>query len=139
MVKLTHQPIDVEGIRGQADLTAAGGVVTFEGRVRNQTGGRRVRFLEYEAYESMAASELERIRDEALRRWPLRSVSIVHRLGRVEIDEPSVFIVVGAGHRAEAFEACRWVIDTLKNRAPIWKKEYFEDGEVWVESESHGT
>jgi molybdopterin synthase catalytic subunit len=114
-------------------------VVTFEGRVRNQTGGRRVRFLEYEAYESMAASELERIRDEALRRWPLRSVSIVHRLGRVEIDEPSVFIVVGAGHRAEAFEACRWVIDTLKNRAPIWKKEYFEDGEVWVESESHGT
>jgi len=112
-----------------------GAVVAFEGIVRNQTRGRRTLYLDYEAYEEMALRELESLAAEALRQFQIRDLAIVHRLGRLEIGETSVLIVVVAAHRAAAFDACRWLIDTLKRRVPIWKKEYFEDGAVWADGE----
>jgi molybdopterin synthase catalytic subunit/molybdopterin converting factor small subunit len=112
-----------------------GATVVFEGIVRNNSRGRRTRFLDYEAYESMALNELQRLSQVALERFGVRDVRIVHRLGRLEIGETSVLIVVASAHRAQAFEACRWLIDTLKKTVPIWKKEYFEDGAVWADGE----
>ncbi len=111
----------------------AGGVVLFSGVVRNETGRRRVKFLEYEAHAPMAEAKLREIGATVRRRWPgVRRVAILHRVGRLEIGESSVLIAVSAAHRGEAFEACRYAIDTLKRTVPIWKKEHFEDGEVWV-------
>jgi molybdopterin synthase catalytic subunit len=103
--------------------------------VRNQTRGRRTLYLEYEAYEEMAARELELLAAEALRQFQIRDVAVVHRLGRLEIGETSVLIAVASAHRAAAFEACRWLIDALKRTVPIWKKEYFEDGAIWADGE----
>ena len=111
----------------------AGAVVTFDGTVRNNARGKAVTHLFYEAYEEMAVKELESIREAALRRWPLQQLAIVHRTGRLEIGDSSVFIAVSSAHRGDAFSACRFVIDSLKQRAPIWKKEFYADGEVWVE------
>jgi molybdopterin synthase catalytic subunit len=107
----------------------------FEGVVRNQTRGRTTLYLDYEAYEEMALEQLELLADEALRRFQIRDVAIVHRLGRLEIGETSVLIAVLSAHRGAAFDACRWLIDTLKGTVPIWKKEYFEDGAVWADGE----
>ncbi|MGH9484866.1 MAG: molybdenum cofactor biosynthesis protein MoaE [Terriglobales bacterium] len=100
--------------------------------------GRRVVKLEYEAYEEMAAQQLSVIADEAVERWGLRGIEIVHRLGSVPVGEASVRVVVAAAHRAAAFDACRFAIDTLKRSVPIWKKEYFADGSQWAEGDSHG-
>ena len=116
-------------------MPAAGALVEFLGIVRDHNAGRRVLFLEYEAYEPMARAELARLRDLMLLRWPLERVAIVHRLGRMEIGEASVAIAVSSAHRAAAFDACRWGIDTLKKNVPIWKKEHFAGGEVWIEGE----
>jgi molybdopterin synthase catalytic subunit len=131
MVRLTHEPIDVGA------LTPApaedGAVCLFLGVVRNENGGRPVRHLEYEAYEEMARPLMEQIAAEARRRWPVTEVRIVHRLGRLEIGEPSVAVAVTAPHRGAAFEACRYAIDTLKATVPIWKKEFYADGAVWLE------
>ena len=107
----------------------------FEGVVRNHSRGRRTLFLEYEAYEPMALKELESLIAEAIGRFQIRDAAVVHRLGRLEIGETSVLIVVTSAHRAAAFDACRWLIDTLKKTAPIWKKEHFEDGAVWADGE----
>jgi molybdopterin synthase catalytic subunit len=112
-----------------------GAAVVFEGVVRNQTRGRKTLYLDYEAYEEMALRQMEGLAGEALRGFPVREVRLVHRLGRLEIGETSVLIVVASAHRAAAFEACRWLIDTLKRTVPIWKKEYFEDGAVWADGE----
>ena len=112
-----------------------GAVVVFEGVVRNQTRGRRTLYLDYEAYEEMALRELESLAAEASSKFSIRDVAIVHRLGRLEIGETSVLIVVASAHRVPAFEACRWLIDTLKRTVPIWKKEHFEDGAVWADGE----
>lgn len=112
-----------------------GALLVFEGVVRNQTRGRQTLYLEYEAYEEMALQEMESLASEALRQFPIRDVAIVHRLGRLEIGETSVLIAVASAHRAAAFDACRWLIDTLKRTVPIWKKEYFEDGAVWADGE----
>jgi molybdopterin converting factor subunit 1 len=112
-----------------------GAVLVFEGVVRNQTRGRTTLYLDYEAYEEMALEQLELLADEALRRFQIRDVAIVHRLGRLEIGETSVMIAVLSAHRGAAFDACRWLIDTLKRTVPIWKKEYFEDGAVWADGE----
>ena len=109
-----------------------GAVVPFAGLVRNPTQGRRVQFLEYEAYEPMALSEMRRLAEEAGRRWPIVRIAITHRIGLVEIGETSVAIAVSSAHRGEAFAACRFAIDRLKEIVPIWKKEHFEGGEVWV-------
>ena len=112
-----------------------GAAVVFEGVVRNQTRGRKTLYLEYEAYESMALEQMEALSEEALKQFAIRDVALVHRLGRLEIGETSVLIVVASAHRGAAFEACRWLIDTLKRRVPIWKKEFFEDGAVWADGE----
>ncbi len=112
-----------------------GATVVFEGIVRNHTRGRRTLHLEYEAYEEMALKQMEELAARALTEFKIRDVTLVHRLGRLEIGETSVLIVVASAHRAAAFEACRWLIDTLKRTVPIWKKEYFEDGAVWADGE----
>src|SRR3981081_2596645 len=107
-----------------------GAAVIFEGVVRNQTHGRKTLYLDYEAYEEMALKQMESLAGQALSQFQIREVALVHRLGRLEIGETSVLIVVAAAHRAAAFDACRWLIDTLKRTVPIWKKEYFADGAV---------
>jgi MoaE-MoaD fusion protein len=112
-----------------------GAAVIFEGVVRNQTRGRRTLYLDYEAYEQMALQQMETLAEQALERFQIRDVAVVHRLGRLGIGETSVLIVVASAHRAAAFDACRWLIDTLKRTVPIWKKEYFEDGAVWADGE----
>jgi molybdopterin synthase catalytic subunit len=128
---LTREPLDLLAL--QAVSAADGALCLFVGVVRRENAGRAVRFLEYEAYEEMALPELERLEAEARSRWPVTEVRIVHRLGRLEIGEASVAVAVASPHRAEAFAACRFVIDTLKATVPIWKKEHFEGGAVWVE------
>lgn len=110
----------------------SGGIDVFIGTVRNQTKGRRVVRLEFEAYEPMAISEIEKILKRAGEKWPVQKALVYHRVGILEVGEVPVVIVVSAAHRAAAFEACRFIIDTLKETVPIWKKEVFEDGEVWV-------
>ncbi|MGH9600898.1 MAG: molybdenum cofactor biosynthesis protein MoaE [Terriglobales bacterium] len=112
-----------------------GAVAVFEGIVRNETRGRRTLYLDYEAYESMALLKMEDLAAEVLGKFAAREVALVHRLGRMEIGETSVLIVVASAHRAAAFAACRWLIDTLKRTVPIWKKEYFADGAVWADGE----
>ncbi|MGH7390421.1 MAG: molybdenum cofactor biosynthesis protein [Candidatus Rokuibacteriota bacterium] len=127
------EPLSPDAIAAEVDEPGAGGVVIFSGVVRNETGGRPVKFLEYEGHVAMAEAKLREIGETARARWPgIKRVAILHRLGRLEIGESSVLIAVSAAHRAEAFEACRYAIDTLKRTVPIWKKEHFEDGEVWV-------
>jgi MoaE-MoaD fusion protein len=113
-----------------------GAVAIFEGVVRNNTRGRRTLYLDYEAYEEMALRQMEDLAARALTDFKIRDVAIVHRLGRLEIGETSVLIVVASAHRAAAFDACGWLIDTLKRTVPIWKKEHFEDGVVWADGES---
>ena len=112
-----------------------GAVVVFDGIVRNNTRGRRTLFLVYEAYEEMALRQMQALADEAVAVHGVRQVAMVHRLGRLEVGETSVLIAVSSAHRAQAFEACRWLIDTLKKTVPIWKKEHFEDGAVWADGE----
>ena len=112
-----------------------GAAVVFEGVVRNQTRGRKTLYLDYEAYEEMALKQMESLAGQALSQFQIRDVALGHRLGRLEIGETSVLIVVASAHRAAAFDACRWLIDTLKRTVPIWKKEYFEDGVVWADGE----
>ena len=109
--------------------------MVFEGVVRDNTRGRRTLYLDYEAYEEMALKQMDALVEQALQQFPIRDVAMVHRLGRLEIGESSVLIVVASAHRAAAFDACRWLIDTLKRTVPIWKKEYFEDGAVWADGE----
>jgi MoaE-MoaD fusion protein len=112
-----------------------GATVTFEGVVRNNTRGRRTLYLEYESYEEMALKQMSELVLRARSQFAIRDASIVHRLGRLEIGETSVLIVVASAHRGPAFDACRWMIDTLKKTVPIWKKEFFEDGAVWADGE----
>jgi len=112
-----------------------GAAVVFEGVVRNQTRGRKTLYLDYEAYEEMALKQMESLVGQALSQFQIRNVALVHRLGRLEIGETSVLIVVASAHRAAAFDACRWLIDRLKRTVPVWKKEYFEDGAVWADGE----
>jgi len=110
-------------------------VVVFDGIVRNNTRGRKTLYLDYEAYEEMALKQMEELAVEARAKFGAREVKIVHRLGRLMVGETSVLIVVASAHRGQAFEACRWVIDTLKKKVPVWKKETFEDGVVWADGE----
>jgi len=121
----------VQGLKHPED----GAVAVFEGIVRNQTRGRRTLFLNYEAYEEMALKQMEELAGRAQAEFKIRDVAIVHRLGRLEIGETSVLIAVASAHRAAAFDACRWLIDTLKRTVPIWKKEHFEDGAVWADGQ----
>jgi molybdopterin synthase catalytic subunit len=112
--------------------SGSGGIVTFTGSVRDVSEGKRVRYLEYEAYEPMALEKLDQVVKETTSRWPVRAIAIQHRLGKLEIGEDAVIIAVSCPHRAEAFAACQYAIDRLKEIVPIWKKEFGEAGEVWV-------
>jgi len=132
---IVRDPIDVPGMKASLEHPDDGAAIFFAGVVRNNTRGRRTLYLDYEAYESMALNEMEKLAQAALERFKVRDVCLVHRLGRLEIGETSVLIGVASAHRAAAFEACRWLIDTLKKTVPIWKKEYFEDGAVWADGE----
>ena len=133
--ELVHAPIDLAAVSRRVRADHNGAVVTFDGFVRNESHGRRTLYLEYEAYESMALLKMREIGAQLRLKFPIHSVAIVHRLGRLEIGETSVFIAVSAPHRAAAFDACRFAIDTLKRTVPIWKKEYFADGAVWADGE----
>jgi molybdopterin synthase catalytic subunit len=132
---MVRDPIDTERTLAGLKCPEDGAAVVFQGVVRGQTSGRKTLYLDYEAYEEMALRELESLAAQALRQFPIRDVALVHRLGRLDIGETSVLIVVVSAHRASAFDACRWLIDTLKRTVPIWKKEYFEDGAVWADGE----
>ena len=135
MIEITHDELDPESITSQVTHDAAGAVVTFLGNTRDHTGDRRVLFLEYEAYRPMADQQLARVAEEMGRRWELAGVAIAHRLGRLEVGEASLVVAVSAAHRKDAFEACQYSVDRIKQIVPIWKKEFFEGGEVWVGSQ----
>jgi len=131
--RVVTEPLSPDAIAAEVDDPGAGGIVIFSGVVRNETGGRPVKFLEYEAHAPMAEVKMREIGEAVRVRWPgVRRVAMLHRIGRLEIGEASVLIAVAAAHRGDAFEACRYAIDTLKRIVPVWKKEHFEDGEVWV-------
>jgi molybdopterin synthase catalytic subunit len=134
-VRIVREPINAEAVAGWLKYPSDGAAVIFDGIVRDNTRGRRTLYLDYEAYEAMALKQMESLATEARTRFQVRGTSIIHRLGRLEIGETSVLIVVAAAHRGAAFDACRWIIDTLKKTVPIWKKEYFEDGAVWADGE----
>ena len=133
IVLLTREPLNRDELIASVSHPSIGGIVTFEGVVRDNARGKEVRYLEYEAYEEMAVQQIRTIITEAEERWGVERVAVAHRFGRLEIGEASVIIVVGSPHRAEAFEACRYIIDTLKATVPIWKKEVATNGEEWVE------
>jgi len=135
LILLVDKTIDADALIRHVRTGADGAIVTFDGCVRNQSHGRSTLYLDYEAYESMALAKMREIAAEARAKFAIDRVAVAHRLGRLEIGETSVFIAVSAPHRAAAFDACRYTIDTLKRSVPIWKKEYFEDGAVWADGE----
>jgi molybdopterin synthase catalytic subunit/molybdopterin converting factor small subunit len=135
LFEITREPIDIAGLRARLLEGDSGAVVIFDGVARNNTKGRRTLYLEYEGYEPMALRTMEQIAGEVRERWSINRIGIIHRLGRADVTESSVVIVVTSAHRRIAFEACHYAIDRLKKIVPIWKKEYFEDGAVWVENE----
>jgi molybdopterin synthase catalytic subunit/molybdopterin converting factor small subunit len=132
---IVREQIDTQAVLTELKQPTDGAAVVFEGVVRDNTRGRRTLYLDYEAYEEMAVKQMNILAEQALQQFPIRDVAIVHRLGRLEIGETSVLIAVASAHRAAAFDACRWLIDTLKRTVPIWKKEHFEDGAVWADGE----
>jgi molybdopterin synthase catalytic subunit len=132
---IVREPIDTQGVLSKIKRAEDGAAIVFEGVVRNNSRGRQTLYLDYEAYEQMALKQMEELASQALERFKVREVAIVHRLGRLEIGETSVLIVVASAHRGAAYEASRWLIDTLKRTVPIWKKEYFVDGAVWADGD----
>lgn len=132
---IVRDEIHSQSIADSLKAPEDGATAIFEGIVRNNSRGRPTLYLNYEAYERMAIHEMERLAQESLEKFKIRDVRLVHRLGRLEIGETSVLVVVASAHRGPAFEACRWLIDTLKKTVPIWKKEHFEDGAVWADGE----
>lgn len=133
MIRLQSESIRVERLLEAVGAAQNGAVTLFLGTVRDHNRGRRVLYLEYEAYAEMAEAEMARLAEEASSRFEITSVAVVHRTGRLEIGEASVAVAVSAPHRGAALDACRYVIDALKERVPIWKREVFEGGEVWIE------
>jgi molybdopterin synthase catalytic subunit len=133
LIQLKREPLDRDALVAAVSHPSAGGIVVFEGVVRDNARGKQVRYLEYDAYEEMAIAQIRTIIQEAQQRWGVDRVAVAHRFGRLEIGEASVIIVVASPHRAEAFDACRYIIDTLKTTVPIWKKEVATNGEEWVE------
>jgi molybdopterin synthase catalytic subunit len=136
IIRITHEALDAQAVRALEEAVTTrgdGGVVTFQGVVRDNARGKQVRSLDYDAYVEMAEQQMAQIAAEVEARWETSAVAMVHRVGRLEIGECSVVVVVACPHRAEAFAACRYAIDTLKSTVPIWKKEIYTDGEQWVE------
>ena len=135
-IRIQREPIEIDPLLAAVRDDAAGAIALFLGTVRDHNDDRRVRSLAYDAYESMAVREMQRIADEIVERHPISRVAIVHRVGALSIGEVAVAVVVSSAHRPEAFAACREVIDTLKRTVPIWKRERFEGGEVWIEGDA---
>jgi molybdopterin synthase catalytic subunit len=135
LVAVTSEPLDLQALTAavSASATADGAVTTFVGLVRDHNQGRRVSYLEYEAYEPLAVKALERILDEAREAWPGARLGVHHRIGRLELSEASIIIVAASAHRGEAFASCRYTIERVKQIVPIWKHEHFEGGDVWLE------
>jgi molybdopterin synthase catalytic subunit len=135
LVAVTRDPLDLQALTAAVakEATGDGAIAAFTGLVRDHNQGRKVRFLEYEAYEPMAVRALERIVGEARETWPDARLAMHHRIGRIEIGEASIIIVAASAHRAHAFAACRYAIERVKQIVPIWKHEHFEGGEVWLE------
>lgn len=131
-IQLLHTPLQVEKCLKKVQHPGAGGIDIFIGTVRDQTKGKKVVRLEFESYEPMAISEMKKIAERAAEQWPVQNIAIHHRIGTLEIGEIAVIIAVSTPHRRASFEACQFAIDTLKETVPIWKKEIFEDGEIWV-------
>ena len=136
LVRIVRERIVPHDIVPPLERPEDGAIVIFDGIVRNHSRGRRTLYLEYESYEEMALKQLRDLATQAISKYGVRNVALVHRLGRIEIGESSVLIAVYSAHRAAAFDACRFVIDTLKKTVPIWKKEFFEDGAVWADGEA---
>jgi molybdopterin synthase catalytic subunit len=132
-VAVTAEPLDLDALVALVGADGDGAVTTFAGLVRNHNQGRQVRFLEYEAYEPLAVRVLQRIVDEARDLWPDARVAAHHRIGRLEIGEASILIAAASPHRASAFAACRYTIERVKQAVPIWKREHFDGGDVWLE------
>lgn len=135
MIKLVETTIDPQEAIDAVTSPRAGAVVTFDGCVRDHSQGKEVEYLIYETYAEMAVKELAAVRSRVLEEFPVEKIAVIHRVGRMEIGESSVFIAVSSAHRADAFAACRAVIDRIKETVPIWKKEYFTDGAAWVEGD----
>jgi len=133
MFQLTQDVIDTSAVARSLRRDEDGAIVIFEGIVRDNARGKSVRFLEYEAYEPMALKKLEEVGAMVKSRFDIRDIAIVHRLGHMDVGECSTLIVVASAHRVEAFDACRFAIDMIKQIVPIWKKEFYADGEVWIE------
>lgn len=133
IIQLTREPLKRDSLIEAVSHPSTGGIVVFEGVVRDNARGKQVRYLEYDVYLEMAEQQIRTIITEAERRWGVERIAVAHRFGRLEIGEASVIIVVATPHRSEAFEACRYLIDTLKTTVPIWKKEVASNGEEWVE------
>lgn len=132
-IDLTDQPIEVAAALRSVEADGAGAINTFIGTVRNQSTGRPVVRLEYEAYDSMALHQLRKVAEQAVEKWPmLQKVTVVHRKGTLYIGDVAVVVAVSTPHRAESFAACQYIIDTLKQVVTIWKKEFYQDGDVWV-------
>ncbi len=136
LFRIVREPVVLQELIDAVADPASGAIATFLGVTRNHNDGRRVLGLEYEAYAEMAVREMEHIGETARQRWDIRAIAIMHRIGRVPIGEASVGIAVSSSHRRAAFEACHFAIDRLKEVVPIWKKEYFEGGEVWIGSQT---
>ncbi|MFH0847681.1 MAG: molybdenum cofactor biosynthesis protein MoaE [Chloroflexota bacterium] len=132
MIEITREPIDIEEVVSRVRKSANGAVVTFAGTVRDNSEGKRVLYLEYDAYPEMAEKKLGEIAREIQARWGTKDVAISHRIGRLELGEISVVIAVGSPHRQEAFQACQYAIDHIKEMVPIWKKEFYQDGSAWI-------
>ena len=132
MIRLEKEEISIQEAIDHVASDSAGAIDVFIGTVRNQTKGKTVTHLEFEAYEAMAISELQKIYDQAMEKWPVLKIAIIHALGRLNIGEVPVVIAVSTAHRKASFEACQYIIDTLKETVPIWKREFYEDGSVWV-------
>lgn len=132
MIEITDQPIDKNKIMSAAESLEAGALNIFIGTVRAKTADKKVIRLEYECYEPMAVSEIQKIFEEASQRWPILKVAISHRIGVLQLGDEAVVLAVSTPHRKESFEACQFIIDTLKQTVPIWKKEVYEGGEEWV-------
>ncbi|MEO6070621.1 MAG: molybdenum cofactor biosynthesis protein MoaE [Chitinophagaceae bacterium] len=131
-IKIEKETISVAECLQKAAVRECGGINLFVGTVRSHTNGKKVEALFFEAYEKMALKELRKIAEDSIKNWPVQTIVIRHRVGTLLVGDIPVVIAVGAAHRSAAFEACQYIIDTLKQTVPIWKKEIFRDGEVWV-------
>jgi len=136
MFRVSDKPIDLQELVDYVLDPDAGAIATFIGTTRNNNEGRRVIALDYDGYPEMAEKELARIGEDAKTKWPICRMAIIHRLGPVQITEASVIIAVSAGHRDAAFAACRFAIEEIKKTVPIWKKEVYEGGEIWIGTQS---